>query len=343
MSDEDWVGRPDEPAEADDTSWFAPFADRTEPDGGPRSRDGSGPRFADGRRPLPPQGSAEPPSRSSDATEADGTRILPAVSDADATRADATRVAPATGRGANVDGGGVGRPVGGWPDVGRAEAAARAASGQAGGPDGLGDPVWSARAQVPFGRAGQGGHFTPTDWTSTEARPGRPWWTPILVGIVVMLLLGLLGFGVWLIMKGLADDDSPGSPVPTPATRQPTPEPTTEPTTEPTSPPTTTRSSVSPSATSPLVAVPPVAGLTAAQARRVLDDAGLSYRLILKTSANVPAGTVIGSDPFEGREVPAGTEVTLMVAVAPSPSASGGPSTSTDDSPDQGDEGADED
>src|SRR4051812_2510256 len=73
-------------------------------------------------------------------------------------------------------------------------------------------PAWSGRAQV---RAPQPGEqeYVRTDWTVPAPRePRGRGWMPIGVGIAILLLLGLLGRGIWLIGQATCDD--PATPTP---------------------------------------------------------------------------------------------------------------------------------
>ncbi|XXM83871.1 Stk1 family PASTA domain-containing Ser/Thr kinase [Cellulosimicrobium sp. PMB13] len=65
-----------------------------------------------------------------------------------------------------------------------------------------------------------------------------------------------------------------------------------------------------------------LAGMTEAQATEALGGAGLNASPNRQTqeSDTWPAGTVIGSDPRGGTEVPEGTEVSLIVSTGPGPS-----------------------
>jgi PASTA domain len=179
-----------------------------------------------------------------------------------------------------------------------------------------GDAVWSARAGVRPPRPGYGDDFTSTDWATVPAdEPRGRWWTPIAVGIVALLLLALLGWGIYLIVQSTGDDATPGvtaspaAPVTTAATTAPT---TTPPSTEPV----TTRPATSAPATPSDITVPALKGLSSEEARGALDRKGLNYRLRYVTSDS-PAGTVIDSDPAEGQQVPADTVITLIIAAGP--------------------------
>jgi PASTA domain-containing protein len=179
---------------------------------------------------------------------------------------------------------------------------------------------WSGRAEVRPPRAEQYSTTT-TEWaTEPPAEPRGKWWMPILIGIVALLLLALLGWGIYLIAQHQGDDSAPA---PTPSAA-PTATATTAPTTEPptTGAPTTT------APTPEQVTVPALRGLSQEAAQQALSRRGLSARLKYRNSSQAPAGTVIDSDPAEGQEVPPDSVVTLIIASAqPSPSAS--PSSSS--------------
>ncbi|MFC0005075.1 PASTA domain-containing protein [Micromonospora siamensis] len=179
--------------------------------------------------------------------------------------------------------------------------------------------VWAGRAEVPVARPAEP---TAPEWYAAEPA-GRRWWAPILLGIVALLLLALIGAGVWLLLR--AEDERTGpdrspTPLPTSAPRTTGAPATTAPTTRPASTP--PRSATSSAAER--VAVPPLVGLPRDTAEELLDDVGLKPRVRTRESDR-PAGTVIASDPDVGELVPAGSEVTLVVAEAPE---SSGPPTS---------------
>ncbi|WP_433530802.1 PASTA domain-containing protein [Micromonospora sp. CA-263727] len=184
-----------------------------------------------------------------------------------------------------------------------------------------GAAAWSGRAEVPSVRPGADRETSGNEWYADEPA-GRPWFLPILWGVVLLLLLGLLGVGLWLARQAL---DEGGS---TPQSPQPTtqPAPTTasaSPTTRSPSPAPTTSSAVA------QVPVPPLVGLPEAAARAMLEQLGLDYRMQYRPSDR-PAGTVIATEPEAGQLVEAGDEVTLVVAAAsPSPSATTGTPTSS--------------
>jgi len=173
------------------------------------------------------------------------------------------------------------------------------------------DRAWAGRAGIPHpgGPGGPGGPPgdgppPPDDWQPRDPDGGRRWWMPILVGVIALVLLGVLAFGLWLILRG--DGSADPTPAPTPTTAAPT---TARPTT---AAPTTT--APSPTATTPTaVPVPDVEGLTVLEAGEALSDAGLSARLSYVDS-DQPAGTVIATDPEIGTQVKTGATITLIVS-----------------------------
>ncbi|WP_431728181.1 PASTA domain-containing protein [Verrucosispora sp. TAA-831] len=183
-----------------------------------------------------------------------------------------------------------------------------------------GSAAWSGRAEVPSVRPGFDGEPAGGDWYPDD--PGnRRWWSPILWGVVLLLLLVLLGVGLWLVRQALDEDGStPPSPQPTtqasPTTASPSP------TTRSPSPPPTT------SAAPTQLPVPPLAGLSEAAARALLDQLGLGYEVEYRPS-DQPPGTVIATEPGAGALVEEGDEIRLVVATAsPSPSpTTGAPTT----------------
>jgi hypothetical protein len=173
--------------------------------------------------------------------------------------------------------------------------------------------AWSGRAEVRPPRPGPGEYTAVSEWDAVPppAEPRGRWWMPILVGILALLLIGLLIWGIYLIAQN-ADDDDPGTPAPAPSVTAPA---TTEPTTTP--PTSEAPTATTPTTTEPTgpteVTVPALVGLSQDEAQEALDRRGLTYRLIFRPS-DAQAGTVIDSDPAEGQEVPPDTQVTLVIA-----------------------------
>ncbi|MFC4149193.1 PASTA domain-containing protein [Micromonospora mangrovi] len=172
--------------------------------------------------------------------------------------------------------------------------------------------AWSGRAGVPPPRPAE----QSTEWY-TEEQAGRRWWMPILLGILALVLLALIGLGVWLALR--AADEGP-APAPTPSLR-----PTTAPTTSaaPSTPPPTTPPATTAAAQVPM---PPLVGLPEATARGILDRLGVDYRVRTRTSEQ-PAGTVIETDPEAGEPVREGERVTVVVAAAAAPTSDAGTPT----------------
>jgi hypothetical protein len=174
------------------------------------------------------------------------------------------------------------------------------------------DAAWAGRAEVRPPRPGQTEYVTGSDWDAAPpVEPRGKWWMPILVGVVALILLGLLGWGIYLITQDSDDDRTPA-----PAASVTAPAVTTEPTTEPTTTaPTTTPPTTEPTeSTNPAeVTVPALVGLSRADAQEALQRRGLRFRVISQPS-DATAGTVIDSDPAEGLQVPADTRVTLVIA-----------------------------
>ncbi|NYT93705.1 PASTA domain-containing protein [Salinispora sp. H7-4] len=180
-----------------------------------------------------------------------------------------------------------------------------------------GPAAWSGRAGVPPPRPPE--YQEEAGW---YAEPnGRRWWSPILWG-VILLLLAVFGVGLWLTL-GAGDDEqvNPGS---TPSATTPPASPTpTSPMPTSAAPTTTTPTSVAPTTPSPTaepseVPMPPVVDLPLATAQALLDQIGLAYRVQYRT-ADQPPGIVIGTEPRAGVLVPEGTAVVLVVS-RPAPS-----------------------
>lgn len=174
------------------------------------------------------------------------------------------------------------------------------------------EEVWEGRAGV---RAPRPGAVGAEQWDGPAPEPPGRWWAPAGIGIVAFALLAMLGWGIYLIVRNSGDDDRE-SPAVVSTTVAPaeTAEPTTAPPT--TSPATTAPSSPPPSSPGDST-IPAVRGLTMRDAQAVLNQKGFNYRLRFVATTDSPAGTVIGSDPVEGQEVPADTVVNLIVAIAP--------------------------
>lgn len=180
-------------------------------------------------------------------------------------------------------------------------------------------PVWSGRAEV---RGPRTTTSYDTDWSDDGPVPAPVqgqrdrWWMPIVVGIIVLILLGVLAWAIYLIVQSSGEQESPAITPSATATTISTPSsaPTTAPTTS--APVATTTPTDTPSTTEPTttaVTVPALRGLALDDARAALDRTGLRYRVLYRDST-APPGTVIDSDPAEGQEVPPDTRVTIVVS-----------------------------
>jgi hypothetical protein len=300
--------------ERDETRRYSPFDDATQADGGPARGDGpaaSGPPTA----PLPGVAGPGAVGPAGGGPLDDRTRTMPA------TPGDPTVVAP-------IPGGAPGRPprpdaTSVMPPVTDDWAASR------------GNAAWSGRAEVRAPRPGVT-EYEETEWPAGPVRePRDKWWMPILIGVIVLVLLGALGWGIYLIVQKSGNDETPApattpSAAPLTTATTATTEPTTEPTT--TSPPTTTPTTTEP--TNEAITIPAMKGRSLAEARAALNSIGLNYRLIYRADGDATPGTVLDSDPPEGQEVPADTTVTLVIATAPQTTNPATPSPTTTDGPD---------
>jgi PASTA domain len=207
--------------------------------------------------------------------------------------------------------------------------------------------IWAARVPIRPDDVAPVREPVPPEWEQPEeepqpAEPGsaesRPAVHPAVLGLVIVVLLAMLGTGLWLIFhRSTATPVSVPSlpPVasapPTPAdtataadtgtpTQQPTPTAPT-PTGVPTTAPATATQAPAPPPppSSPaLVAVPDgLVGLRVQDAERRLTAAGLTYTVV-----GLRAGKVTATSPESGTTVPRGSQVTLVVGLSsPSPTA----------------------
>ncbi|MFU8875327.1 PASTA domain-containing protein [Micromonospora sp. SL4-19] len=211
--------------------------------------------------------------------------------------------------------------------LGDADAAARQRSAhqathQLSGGDAL-PPAWSGRAGVPpprpFGYSEAG-----TEWY-VEEQSGRRWWMPIVLGILALVLIALIGLGVWLVLRAAERNPDPALP---PSSASASTAPETSSASEATSAPTSSAPSTSPPTTTAVAGVPmpPLVGLPEPAARAALDRLNVDYRVQRRTS-DQPAGTVIETDPAAGGRIAEGDRVTIVVAEAGAPTTGAGTPT----------------
>jgi hypothetical protein len=171
--------------------------------------------------------------------------------------------------------------------------------------------IWAARARVPVDDVAPVRDPAPAEWqgeTDGEERTGS-WVRPVVITLIALVLLAMLGTGLWLIFNGIGRLSTPtpgntatpsGIPAPTPtATETATP---------------TAQSTVAGQ-----VPIPNLTGETEAAAKQQLTAMGLTYLVVRRSVAGATPGTVTATDPGAGTMVGAGTRVTLIVASAPAP------------------------
>jgi hypothetical protein len=176
---------------------------------------------------------------------------------------------------------------------------------------------WAARAGVP-----PAGVDEEEEWVPTE-EPGSPWWLPLVLGIGGLVLLALVGLGVYLAFHNRGNPAPVVSTSPS-ASPSPTPSPTPSLNLSPTP-------SLIPSAAT--VALPDLRNVALADAQATLSQLGLNATVVDQPDNAVPVGTVIAMDPPPGTPVAVGSTVTLTVAVAPSPTPSLTPSNTVSPTP----------
>jgi eukaryotic-like serine/threonine-protein kinase len=169
-------------------------------------------------------------------------------------------------------------------------------------------PRWSARAGVPVGGPRQA---APDQQWVPDQQP-RTWWAPILIVIAILVLIGLIALGLWVATRSQTGTGPSPSASPSPSPSSPSPSPSPSPSRS-TSPPAT------------MVSVPSLQGVSVTDAEQILQSQGLNWKVTTRVSATHPAGTVIETSPPAGVQVPAGTEVILVVATPPPTSASPSP------------------
>lgn len=176
--------------------------------------------------------------------------------------------------------------------------------------------AWSGRAQVPPPT----GLRDSAPYTVAEPAPpgGRAWWTPVLLGMLALGLVGLIVLAAWLMGRETAPEPQITTSAPPIRSAAPTTAPRTS------APPTTT--SPTPSPAPQLIAVPDLEGMTQEEAQDALEEAGLSYDIRYRPSAQ-DEGTVIETRPGAGEQVPPGTEILLVISSGPTTSSVPAPPT----------------
>jgi serine/threonine-protein kinase len=181
----------------------------------------------------------------------------------------------------------------GAPPVGEAPVGEAPAGGAPAG--GAPTPRWSARASVPASRDAE---ETGSQWVFD---PGRGVMLPALIAVMILLLLGLLALGIWLIVR-----DNGG----------PNPTPTSTISAGPTSSaPATTGPATNP-VTTPLapVVLEDYRGRPADEVMAALTTLGLAPQRVDQSSTEIEAGKVIGTEPGPGTPVARGTTVKVIVS-----------------------------
>ncbi|WP_432982735.1 PASTA domain-containing protein [Dactylosporangium sp. CA-233914] len=191
---------------------------------------------------------------------------------------------------------------------------------------------WSARAGVPA--PGDPGlrRPAPQEWVDEEEDPyqGRSWFTPVIVGIVALVLVAALSFGLYLIYRATENgQNAPGGVESTAATASPLPPPASSEAPSSAAPSSEAPPSSSAPAPAPVV-IPPLRGDSLAEATVKLQVLGLNVKVERRADDSLPPGEVLASEPGEGETVDPGDTVTLIVAAAapstvpssPGPSAS---------------------
>ena len=207
--------------------------------------------------------------------------------------------------------------------------------------------IWAARVPIRPDDVGPVRESVPPEWEQPEEEPqpaepgtadGRPAVHPAVLAIVIVVLLAMLGTGLWLIFHRstatpvavpslppvasappTAADTAAAADTDTP-TREFTPTAASTPTEVPTTAPATATQAPAPPPPAPsspaLVAVPNgLVGLRVPDAERRLAAVGLRYTVV-----RLPGGQVVtATSPESGAMVPRGSQVTLMVGPSSPP------------------------
>jgi len=168
-----------------------------------------------------------------------------------------------------------------------------------------GPPRWSARAQVRPPDIDHGAGVQ-ADWDEAAERLPRGLFVPVLVTATVVLLLALIGLGVWLVLHNRST--TPGVPPSNVVTSSPGTPTTKPPATRTTAPPTTVPA---------LVPIPDLRGKDYGTAAAELTALGFVPSRSDESDPELPAGQVIGTDPPAGNQLLPGTKITVRVSTGP--------------------------
>jgi hypothetical protein len=174
--------------------------------------------------------------------------------------------------------------------------------------------IWAGRASVPLNDPEPVPGPTAAQWqeeTAGEDVDGS-WLRPVAIAVVVLILLAMLGTGLWLIFNRSGGPSAPAPGITATASGIPTPTGT------PTAPTTTAPTTTAPTAAAQ-VAVPDLVGQSEAVAKQQLTAMGLAFTVTRRAGSGVNPGTVLATEPGAGARVAAGSQVTLVVAAAPAP------------------------
>ncbi|MFD0583375.1 PASTA domain-containing protein [Dactylosporangium darangshiense] len=192
---------------------------------------------------------------------------------------------------------------------------------------------WSARAGVPQPGDPALRRPAPQEWVEEEdPYQGRSWLRPVFVGMVALVMVAALAFGLFLIYRATVNgQNAPGGVEPSVVTTLPSPP---APTTSPPAATSEAPTSQAPTSSAPppgQVVIPALRGNTLADATVKLQVLGLNVEVERKADGSLPPGEVLSTRPGEGETVNAGDTVTLIVAAPVSSPAKPGPSASASD------------
>jgi hypothetical protein len=174
--------------------------------------------------------------------------------------------------------------------------------------------AWTGRAEV----RGPIPPEEPDEYADQEPEePGRRWWLPILLGVLGLLVV-IAGITAAMMLSGNDDEPTPtpsvsGSIATSPSAASPSAAPSSA-----------APSSAPPSAET-TVLVPETFGNSQGVATNKLEALGLKVNVVFQEDPIADPGTVLATTPPAGSVVPAGSEITIIVAKA-LPSSSPSPS-----------------